>query len=93
MGVRRALGARNRNVINLVVLQGARLIAIGGLIGGVAALGLSRLLGRMLYGIDPFDPWTYLAVFAVLGGVGLFACYIPASRAARVDPLHALRYE
>jgi putative ABC transport system permease protein len=93
MGVRRALGAQNRDVINLVVLRGARLIAIGGLIGAMAALSLTRLLGRMLYGIDPFDPWTFLAVFAVLGGVGLWACYIPASRAARVDPMVALRCE
>jgi len=91
--VRRALGAQYHDVINLVVLQGARLTAIGGLIGAMAALGLTRLLGSLLYGIDPFDPWIFLAVFAVLGGVAVLACYAPARRAARIDPMHALRYE
>jgi predicted permease len=93
MGLRRALGAQRPDVIKLIVLQGARLIAIGGLIGAVGAFGANRFLGSLLYGISPTDPWTFLVVFAVLGSVAFLACYVPAWRAAKVDPMQALRYE
>ncbi len=93
MGVRRALGAQGRDVIKLVVARGAKLILIGGLVGAVVALGLTRFLVSILYGVSPLDLGSFLAAFGFLGGVGAVACYIPASRAAKVDPLVALRYE
>jgi predicted permease len=93
IGVRMALGARRSHVLTLVLGQGARMSAIGMAIGLVAALGLSRFLIGMLYGVGAMDPLTYAAVLLLLGLIALLACYLPARRATRVDPMVALRYE
>ncbi|HEV2341380.1 MAG TPA: ABC transporter permease [Candidatus Acidoferrales bacterium] len=95
IGVRMALGAQRRDVTRLVIGQGAALagIGIGIAIGIGAAYGLTRLMASMLYGVTPTDPVTFGAVAIALLIVALVACYIPARRAMRVDPMIALRYE
>jgi predicted permease len=93
IGIRMALGAQRRDVMRLILIQGARL-ALGGLaIGTLAALGLTRMMSSLLYSISASDPLTFAAVAIVLLAVALLACYIPARRAMRVDPMIALRYE
>jgi putative ABC transport system permease protein len=93
IGVRVALGATRISVFKLVVGEGARLAGLGIAIGVVAALGVTRMLDSFLYGVHPADPWTFVAVCALLIGVAVMACYFPARRATRVDPLEALRHE
>jgi putative ABC transport system permease protein len=93
IGVRVALGADSRDVLRMVFSHGLKLFAIGAVLGLAAALGLSRTMGHLLYGISASDPLSFLTVTFVLGAVTLLACYIPARRAMRVDPLVALRYE
>jgi predicted permease len=93
IGVRVALGADSRDVLRMVFSHGLKLFAIGAVLGLAAALGLSRSMGHLLYGISASDPVSFLTVTLVLGAVTLLACYIPARRAMRVDPLVALRYE
>lgn len=93
IGIRAALGAQSRDVLRLVGGQGLILIALGFIVGIVAAAGVTRSLRSILYGVQPTDPATFLAVGALLLLVGIAACYIPARRATRVDPLVALRYE
>ncbi|HEX8763700.1 MAG TPA: ABC transporter permease, partial [Candidatus Acidoferrum sp.] len=93
IGVRMALGARPSDVLRLIVRQGIALSAAGAILGILAALGLMRYLASLLYGVRPFDPLTFLTVALLLALVALAACYIPARRASRVDPLVALRYE
>ncbi len=88
-----AVGARWHNVIRLVLLEAVGLIAAGAAVGIAAALGVTRFLASFLYGIKAGDPITLLAVAALLAIVALAACYIPARRATKVDPLVALRYE
>jgi len=79
--------------LRIVVRQGVGLSAVGAIIGILVALGATRYLTSLLYGVRPFDPPTFLAVALLLCLVALAACYIPARRASRVDPLVALRYE
>ena len=93
IGIRMALGAQRRDVLRLVVGQGMRAVLIGVAIGIAAALALSRLLSQLLYGVGDKDPVTFAAVTVLLTLVALAACYIPARRAMRLDPMVALRYE
>jgi predicted permease len=93
LGVRMALGATRREILRLVVREGMALAVAGVAVGLAAALGLTRLMVSLLYGVRPTDPATLAAVSLLLGGIALLGCYIPAWRAARVDPLVALRYE
>ena len=93
IGVRMALGASPQNVRHLVVLQGMQLALVGVVIGVASALGLTRLMSSLLYGVKPWDPITIALVAVLLSGVTLLATYLPARRASRVDPMVALRYE
>jgi len=93
LGVRLALGAQRGHILGLVLGQGARLAVIGLVLGSLAAAGLGGALRSLLFATSPLDPLTFLGVALVLGAVSLVACYIPARRAMRVDPLVALRYE
>jgi len=93
LGVRIALGATRRDVLKLVVREGMALAGAGIAVGLVAALGLTRLMASLLYGVRPADPATLLTVCLTLGIVAFLASYIPAYRATKVDPMVALRYE
>jgi putative ABC transport system permease protein len=93
MGIRLALGAKPADVLRLVVRHGMRLVLIGEIIGFVATLLLMRIAAGLLYGVSPRDPWSLAIAVCVLTVVALFASYIPARRAAKVDPMVALRYE
>lgn len=93
MGIRMALGATRADVMRLVLRYGLTLAAAGLVLGLIGSVALTRLLTTMLYGISPTDPITLGAMGALLVGVALLACYLPALRATRVDPMVALRYE
>lgn len=93
IGIRVALGARSNDVLKIVLAQGCRLAALGLLLGVAAALALTRLMASMIYGVSSTDAATFFTVALLLGAVALAACYIPARRALRVDPMVALRYE
>jgi len=93
IGVRMALGAQRGNVLTMVLWKGLRLISVGVLVGVLTSLGLTRFLASQLSGVSATDPLTFLAVVIVFLASGLFASLLPASRAAGIDPLVALRYE
>ena len=93
IGVRIAMGAQRSQVLRLVLAQGAAMSAIGAAIGLGAALPLTRLMGTLLFAVSAADPMTYFCVVALLFGVSLAACWLPARRAARLNPVDALRYE
>jgi predicted permease len=93
IGIRIALGAQRKDVLALVLGEGTRTALLGVGIGLVAALGLTHLMASVLYGVSATDPLTFVAVAGVLAAVALAACYIPARRAMRVDPIVALHYE
>jgi putative ABC transport system permease protein len=93
IGIRVALGAEPRDVVTMVLRTGLALTAVGLLVGTLAFIGLARVLRALLYGVGAHDPPTMLAGVAILAGVALLACYVPARRAARVDPVAALREE
>ncbi len=93
IGIRMALGAERSNVFRLVLGEGMRLAVIGAIVGIVAALVLTRFLANMLFGVSAHDPLTFAGVAVALGAVAAIACWLPAHRATRVDPMIALRYE
>jgi putative ABC transport system permease protein len=93
MGVRMALGARPRHVLALVIGEGLRLAVAGMAVGGAAALALARIMSESLYGVAPTDPLTFVAMAATLIVAALVAVSLPARRAARLDPMAALREE
>jgi putative ABC transport system permease protein len=93
IGVRMALGAQQGEILRMVLRKGFVLLAAGIFIGLFASYGLTRFLASQIWGVSATDPWTFGAVVALVVGVGLAACYLPARRATQVDPLVALRYE
>jgi putative ABC transport system permease protein len=93
IGIRVALGASRSEVLQMVLARSFRMTGFGLLFGILGAVALTRLLSGLLYEVKPFDPLTFIAVSALLGGISLLASYVPAWRAARVDPMVALRHE
>jgi putative ABC transport system permease protein len=93
IGIRIALGAQQRDVLRLMLGEGMKMALLGVAIGIAVALGLTHLMVNILFGVSATDPLTFLGVATLLVLVALTACWIPARRATRVDPLVALRYE
>ena len=93
IGVRMALGAERRSVVLMILREAGKMVTLGVVVGLLASLGVSRLIASILFGLNSYDPLTFVAVAVILPAVALAACYIPARRAARVDPMVALRYE
>jgi putative ABC transport system permease protein len=93
IGIRMALGASRFAVLRMVLGRGLWLTSIGLGIGIALAVGLTRLMSNMLFGVSPTDPGTFIAILLLLGAIAALACYLPARRATRVDPIVALRYE
>ena len=91
IGIRMALGAQTRDVLGLIVKDGLKLVFLGLVLGISGALALTRLLSALLFGVTTRDPTTFVAIAVLLSLVAMLACYIPAWRATRVDPLEALR--
>jgi ABC-type antimicrobial peptide transport system permease subunit len=93
MGIRLALGADRTAILGMIVKNGTQLACAGALIGLAAAFILTRLMASLLFGVGPTDPLTFLCVPVALIAVAILASYVPARRAASVDPMVALRYE
>jgi putative ABC transport system permease protein len=93
IGIRLALGAQTRDVLLMIVKQGSKLIVVGLVIGLAGAFAATRVIASLLFGVTTKDPFTFVAAAVLLAMVALLACYVPAWRATKVDPLEALRYE
>jgi ABC-type antimicrobial peptide transport system permease subunit len=93
IGIRMALGAERGSVLRMILQQAGEMVLLGVVVGLAAALALTRLMASMLFEVSAHDPLTFLGVAVLLGAVALTACYLPARRATRVDPIIALRYE
>ena len=93
IGIRMAIGARPTDVLGLVIKRGMKLVCLGALIGSTGAIAATRFLKTLLYDVQPTDPATFACVILLLASVALLACWVPARRAAKVDPMEALRYE
>jgi len=93
IGIRLALGADQKNIVSVVLREGIKLTVIGLVIGVPLAMGLTNLLPNVLYGVGRRDPATFIVIALILSAAAMLACYIPARRAAKVDPMIALRYE
>jgi predicted permease len=91
IGVRMALGAQKGDVVRMIAVEGLRVILIGAAVGLVGALALARVLASLLFGVTAVDPLTFIGVAALVIAAGLAACYVPARRAAQIDPITALR--
>ena len=91
IGIRMSLGADSGRVQRMIISEGGLLVVLGLVLGVVGALSLSRLMQGLLFGVEPRDPVTLAGVSVVMAGVGVLACWIPALRAARIDPAVALR--
>ena len=93
IGLRMALGAQARDVLKMIIRQGMLLVLIGVAVGLACAVALTRIMSNLLFDITVTDPATYASIALLLTAVSLVACYIPARRATRVDPMIALRYD
>ena len=93
IGIRMALGAESSDVLKMVIRMGLRLVAIGVFVGLLASLAMGKIIATQLWGVSAYDPWTLALVPTLLLLTGLVACWLPARRASRVDPLIALRHE
>jgi putative ABC transport system permease protein len=93
IGVRMALGAQEHDVLSVVIRQGMTLTLIGCGLGAILAVALTRVVSSLLYGVTPTDPLTFVLTVLLLGAVAFVSCWLPARRAARIDPMVALRYE
>jgi putative ABC transport system permease protein len=93
IGIRMALGAQKYNVLSAVIRQGMTLILVGCGLGVILAIALTRIVSSLLYGVTPTDPLTFAATVLLLGAVAFVSCWLPARRAARIDPMAALRCE
>jgi putative ABC transport system permease protein len=93
IGIRLALGAEPRQILKMVFRQGFVIVGAGVLAGILSAVAMARLVGNLLFGVPPGDLLTYISTTVLLAAVALLACYLPARRAMRVDPIVALRYE
>lgn len=93
IGIRLALGAQPGQILKMISRQGFIIVGAGALAGVLAAAAMARLIGNLLFGVPPGDPLTYVTASVLLAIVALLACYVPARRAMKVDPMVALRYE